>query len=167
MKILFLISSLGAGGAERVASTLCSAWAERHDEVTLISTYSASEGEAFYSLHPAVKLIQLSELILVKPNKGKNYWQRLRQLRKQIVENKPDLVISFLPNVNIAAILATSFTGVPCIISERSNPELQKLPWYWSLACRLMYRFADALTVQTQHVSVSYTHLTLPTICSV
>ena len=40
MKILLIVSSMHAGGAERVASTLVSAWAERGDEVTLLITYS-------------------------------------------------------------------------------------------------------------------------------
>jgi hypothetical protein len=40
LKILFLVSSLGPGGAERVATTLCNAWAARGDSVTLAPTSS-------------------------------------------------------------------------------------------------------------------------------
>lgn len=49
MKILMLVSSMHAGGAERVAATLVNAWAERGDDVTLTPTYS-SKGTCFYPL---------------------------------------------------------------------------------------------------------------------
>lgn len=49
MKIIFRVSSLGAGGAERVATTLCNAWAERGDRVTLVPTFSGG-GKPFYKV---------------------------------------------------------------------------------------------------------------------
>src|SRR5690606_38397729 len=46
MKILLLVSSMHAGGAERVAATLVNAWTDRGDTVTLVPTYS-SKGTCF------------------------------------------------------------------------------------------------------------------------
>ena len=55
MRILFLISSMHSGGAERVASTLANAWAARGDEVILMPTFSG-RGECFYPLSQEIRL---------------------------------------------------------------------------------------------------------------
>src|SRR5690606_14131714 len=60
MKILFLVSSLNTGGAERVATTLASAWTWRGDEVTLVSTFP-QRGTCFYPLDAGVKLVWLAD----------------------------------------------------------------------------------------------------------
>ena len=39
-RLLFLVSSMHGGGAERVAATLANAWSRRGDEVTLVCCYS-------------------------------------------------------------------------------------------------------------------------------
>src|SRR5690606_29546793 len=59
MKVLFFVSSLHAGGAERVASTLSSAWAQRGDAVTLVPTFTG-KGHQFYPLDPAVRVVWLA-----------------------------------------------------------------------------------------------------------
>ncbi len=58
MKILFFVSSMHAGGAERVAATLASAWAARGDQVILVPSYT-KKGKLFYRLDRGVKLIWL------------------------------------------------------------------------------------------------------------
>lgn len=154
MKILFLISSLGAGGAERVATTLANAWAARGDKVTLVPTFSGG-GEPFYKLNEFVELMYLAELVGVTHQGGKRYLRRLTALRCLVRERKPDVVISFLPNVNIAALAATAFSGVPCVICERSDPAELPIETKWKLACKLLYRKADCVVVQTESVARS------------
>ncbi|EWM45726.1 putative glycosyltransferase domain protein [Bordetella holmesii 70147] len=39
---MLAVSSMNAGGAERVAATLANAWAQRGDAVTLLPTYSGA-----------------------------------------------------------------------------------------------------------------------------
>lgn len=154
MKIVFLISSLGSGGAERVASTLCNAWVARGDRVTLVPTFSGG-GQPFYALDPRVEVRYLADEVgpVAWAGQGKRYLRRLLALRRLIRVHQPDLVLSFLPNVNIAALAATAFTGIPCIVSERSDPSMQPIGRIWSLACRFFYRFADAVAVQTEQVA--------------
>jgi GalNAc-alpha-(1->4)-GalNAc-alpha-(1->3)-diNAcBac-PP-undecaprenol alpha-1,4-N-acetyl-D-galactosaminyltransferase len=154
LRIVFLISSLGSGGAERVASTLSNAWVARGDQVTLVPTFSGG-GQPFYELDPRVEVRYLADEIggPVAGGSGKRYLSRLLALRRLIRARQPDLVLSFLPNVNIAALVATAFTGIPCIVSERSDPSMLPIGRVWSLACRLFYRFADAVTVQTEAVA--------------
>jgi GalNAc-alpha-(1->4)-GalNAc-alpha-(1->3)-diNAcBac-PP-undecaprenol alpha-1,4-N-acetyl-D-galactosaminyltransferase len=152
MKILFLISSLGAGGAERVATTLCNAWAARGDQVTLVPTFSGG-GEPFYTVSANVELAYLSDIVGSRSKSILNYVRRFFGLRKLIRQKKPDVVIAFLPNVNVAAILSTLFIRVPVICCERRDPSSQPTSRFWELACRVTYRFADRIVVQTQSVA--------------
>jgi glycosyltransferase involved in cell wall biosynthesis len=146
-----LVSSLAAGGAERVATTLCNAWASRGDRVWLVPTFSAG-GTSFYEIADGVEMVYLAN---AAGTKGAilGYVKRQYVLRKLIQSWSPDVIVSFLPNVNVAAILSTAFLRVPLIICERSDPTSHPLPWFWKLATKLLYRYADMLTVQTAAVA--------------
>lgn len=151
MKILFLTSSLSAGGAERVASTLCNAWSERGYCVLLVPTFSGG-GEPFYPLSPSVNLVYLAHVVKGSAKGGLGYLKRLLALRALIKRERPDVVISFLPNVNIFALLSSILIDVPILCCERSDPLAQPLPVFWRVACFLFYRFSTALVVQTESV---------------
>lgn len=151
MRIVLLTSSLGAGGAERVASTLCNTWVKRGDSVKLIPTYSGG-GRPFYDIDSNVELQYLSEVVGDRSKSLINYIRRYLALRRSLVQFNPDVVISFLPNVNVVAILATAFTNIPVIVSERRDPGSQPVSRFWEFACSAVYRFADAVVVQTVNV---------------
>lgn len=153
MKIVFLVSSLNSGGAERVATTLCNAWAARGDRVTLIPTYSGG-GVPFYELDSAVELIYLADEVGQKRKTLLGYLQRLITLRRLIKSRQPDVIVSFLPNVNVAAIVASAFLGIPLVVCERTDPSSYPCDKSWEFAAKAMYRYADMLTVQTDAVAV-------------
>ena len=147
MKILFLVSSMQGGGAERVAALLANAWAARGHDVTLMPTFSA-RGECAYPLSEAVQLDFLSDHC--EPTAGR--LSRLMMLRRFIRSFGPDVIVSFLPHVNVAAILAAMGTRAPVIACERTYPPLlaPPLPRSYRLLRRLTYPFAAALVAQTQ-----------------
>lgn len=151
MKILLLVSSMHAGGAERVAATLVNAWTDRGDTVTLVPTYS-SKGTCFYPVSDAVNLIWLADRVGTRSGGPLAAWKRLRALRALIREQRPDVVVSFLTNVNVAAILATKVLGkldVPLIVCERTNPVAElSTGRVWRTARRWLYPRADMVTVQ-------------------
>lgn len=151
MKILFLASSLSAGGAERVATTLCNAWSERGDSVILVPTFSGG-GAPFYPLSSAVNLVYLASVVKGSAKGLSGYLKRFLALRSIIKKEKPDVIVSFLPNVNIFAILSSFFNNIPVLCCERSDPLAQPLPLIWRVACFFFYRFSTALVVQTESV---------------
>jgi GalNAc-alpha-(1->4)-GalNAc-alpha-(1->3)-diNAcBac-PP-undecaprenol alpha-1,4-N-acetyl-D-galactosaminyltransferase len=151
MNIVFLVSSLDGGGAERVATNLCNAWAEQGHLVTLIATFSGG-GVSFYPLRTDVELIFLADLVNTRRKTLATYFHRLITLRRAILQREVGVVVSFLSNVNVAAIIATRFSGVEVVISERSDPFSRRIPWIWSFACALLYRFASVVVVQTETV---------------
>jgi GalNAc-alpha-(1->4)-GalNAc-alpha-(1->3)-diNAcBac-PP-undecaprenol alpha-1,4-N-acetyl-D-galactosaminyltransferase len=152
MRILLLVSSLGAGGAERVAVTLCTAWAARGDEVTLMPTFSG-RGECFYDLPSEIHLIYLADLVEERKRSLLRQLLRLLALRKYFSESQPDIIVSFLTNVNIAAIVASVGLNIPVVVSERTDPFIFPVSLLHKLARRLTYPYADALVVQTQAVA--------------
>src|SRR4051794_35761850 len=101
MMILFFVSSLHAGGAERVATTLASAWAQRGDTVILVPAYTG-KGSCFYPLHKDVKLIWLADRM---GSLGRKVFAPLAKwfaIRRLVRETRPDVIVSFLTNVNVS-----------------------------------------------------------------
>ncbi|SHH04989.1 glycosyltransferase family 4 protein [Pollutimonas bauzanensis] len=150
MKILFFVSSMHAGGAERVAATLASAWAARGDQVILVPSYT-KKGRLFYRLDRGVKLIWLADRMGWL---GKTRLASVRKwfaMRRLVKETRPDVIISFLTNVNVMVLLATRGLGVPTIVCERTNPAVstsagKTLAWLR----RHTYPWASLVTVQAQ-----------------
>jgi GalNAc-alpha-(1->4)-GalNAc-alpha-(1->3)-diNAcBac-PP-undecaprenol alpha-1,4-N-acetyl-D-galactosaminyltransferase len=155
MKVLLLVSSMGSGGAERVAATLANAWTTRGYQVTLMPTFSG-RGDCFYTLLPKVRLIYLADLIYNKSRNLFNQLVRLNKLRRFMADERPDVIVSFLSNVNVAAVIASAGLDLPIIICERVDPFVMPSSRLLKLACCLTYPYANALMVQTQSVANKY-----------
>ena len=146
MKILFLTSSMQGGGAERVASLLSNAWVAQGHKVTLMPTFSG-RGGCSYALHPSVEIDYLADHV----NGARGKLRRLWALRRLIRQTRPDVVVSFLTDVNVAALLAASGSGVPVVVSERTYP-----PLLWPQP-RLLVKILRRLTYRRAAVVVSQT----------
>jgi glycosyltransferase involved in cell wall biosynthesis len=151
MKILLAIGSLGAGGAERVATTLVNAWAERGNSVILVSTFSG-RGECFYPLAPSVKVIYLADRARTRSKHAVNFFERLLAFRDLIRQSRPDVVVSFLAHVNITTLAASLGLGIPVIACEHTNPLAAKRGHLLTLLARFFYPRASMLTVLTEGV---------------
>jgi GalNAc-alpha-(1->4)-GalNAc-alpha-(1->3)-diNAcBac-PP-undecaprenol alpha-1,4-N-acetyl-D-galactosaminyltransferase len=156
-RIVIVVGSFAAGGAERVAATMANAWVDRGHEVWLVSTYLGA-GALAYHLHPGVSVVLLSKGI---PDHGTTLWpatlRKIRALRRLLLTIGPDVGISFLTNVNVLTVLAHANSGIPLIISERTDPlHDSELPRVLRMARTLCYRFADALVVQSSAAAERY-----------
>ena len=157
MRIILLTSVLDIGGTERSVASLCNAWVRRGDDVTLILTFSG-RGNQFYPISEDVELIYLADIVGVKRINILTYAQRLYALRRLIAQRSADVVVSFLPNVNVTTILASSFLGIPLIICERSYPIDFSNMHLLHVLRKVTYRFADMLTVQTESIAERFRH---------
>lgn len=149
---------MSAGGAERVASTLANAWVSRGDKVTLMPTFSGG-GECFYQLFPDVRLVYLADLVSSRTRSFVNQIARLKALRRFTTTEGPDVIVSFLSNVNVAAVVASAGLGIPVVVCERTDPFICPTPPFLRFARRATYPLADALLVQTQAVASKYAAL--------
>lgn len=123
MHILFLVSSMHAGGAERVAATLSKGWVEQGHQVTLVPTYTG-KGKLFYELDARVRLEWLADRLGRARRTPLAPLAKLRALRRLVKETRPDVIVSFLTNVNVMTLMATWGLKTPVVVCERTNPAL-------------------------------------------
>jgi glycosyltransferase involved in cell wall biosynthesis len=162
MKIILCVSSMSTGGAERVAATLVNAWSAGGHDVALVPTFSG-RGECFYPLAAGTRLAFLADL--TGPLRGGPlcaYLQRLRALRRFLREQRPDVVVSFLPNVNIMALVASCGLGVHTIVCERTDPFEMPVGRSLHVLRAVLYPLASRLVVQTEAVARKFRALRRP-----
>ena len=133
MKLLFVITSLENGGAERVCASLANYFSKENEVEILYFS-----GEIFYEISPKVKLNKFS-----RNSRIPRLLAKLLAIRKRAKED--DCVISFMDSTNILSIIATAFLGRKLIISEHSAHDFVGLKW--RVLRRIFYPFASALTV--------------------
>src|SRR5690606_7202999 len=152
MRILLLVSSMNAGGAERVAASLVNAWVGEGHDVCLMPTFSRGTGQSFYPLDPGVRQVWVARHL-----SGPGMFRTLAKpliLRRLIQEEAPDVIVSFLTNVNVMVLAATKGLGIPVIVCERTNPAASKnISNVLARARRLLYPQADAVMLQTQQAA--------------
>ncbi|WP_138439353.1 glycosyltransferase family 4 protein [Marinobacter alexandrii] len=148
-KILFFVSSMQGGGAERVAALLCNHWIERGHEVMLVPTFSG-RGECAYQLDDRVSLVYLADKVDTTRKSPLSLLRRFLGMRTLVRDWGPDAVVSFLPNVNVAALLATRGLKVPVVVSERTYPPAMPMGPIWSRLRRWTYPLAATVVMQTQ-----------------
>jgi glycosyltransferase involved in cell wall biosynthesis len=150
MRVAFVLSGLGAGGAERVVSLISSAWASRGNEVSVIS-FDGPDERIFHNFDPQVRLVRLSI-----PAEGgilaasRSAMMRALALRRSLREHRPDLIVSFLTKVNALTLVAAAGSGRPVVVSERNNPTRQEIHPAWNLLLAWLYRRASAVVMQTE-----------------
>ncbi len=153
-KLLFVISSLGCGGAENNLVKLANALAKDGTyNVTILTTNV--EVEDFYEVSPFVDrhIINLSDKSATSLKAISNNLKRILKLRKSIKNCNPDLIVSYMDQTNILTVLATRFMKIPVIISERNNPNRDNLGKEWKLLRKLIYPRASALVAQNNDIA--------------
>jgi GalNAc-alpha-(1->4)-GalNAc-alpha-(1->3)-diNAcBac-PP-undecaprenol alpha-1,4-N-acetyl-D-galactosaminyltransferase len=151
MKLTLVISTLGAGGAERVLATLAGSWAEMGRQVTLVTTHDDGS-PPFFDLSPGVKHRPILRSDLPGGPLGANY-KRILALRAILAEENPDVIVSFLNYTNILVLLASLGRKTPVVISERLDPRVHRLPPVWAVLRRLLYPRASILVNQTEEAA--------------
>jgi GalNAc-alpha-(1->4)-GalNAc-alpha-(1->3)-diNAcBac-PP-undecaprenol alpha-1,4-N-acetyl-D-galactosaminyltransferase len=155
-RLVIVVGSMTAGGAERVAVTMANSWVEQGREVWLVSTYLGSRA-LNYSLDARVSLVFLADSTRQTRVPVPAMLRKIPALRRAILVIAPDVVVSFLSNVNVLAIAALLKTRIPLIVSERVDPAAEiELSRSLRLARALSYRYADALVVQTASAARRY-----------
>jgi len=157
VKIAFIISSLGSGGAERVLSLMANFWAHKNYSIIVITLDNSTP---FYLLEDGIKLEQLS---LLKNSVSlfsaiANNITRIKIIRKKLIEIDPDIVISFMTETNIISTIGCRIINKPIIIAERISYDFLKSR-VWVCLRKLVYRFSNALIVQTRYDKEKYHRL--------
>ena len=154
MKLLFIISSLSNGGAEKILTLLANHFSHNND----VYIITLSKNKPFYKLEKKVTLIQLN---LYQTSTSvyealTNNIKRVITLRKTIKSIQPDIIISFLTQTNIISIIATTFMNIPIIIAEHSIYNTENNNGFWRLLRKGIYPFANTLILLTKYDAENY-----------
>ena len=152
MRICLVISSLSAGGAERVLSLMASYWAGKGHDVTLMTL--DSKGSDFYVVDLRVKRVGLD---LMRASRHQlagafNNARRLWVLRQAIRRAEPDVVVSFMAETNVLVLLASRGLEPGVIVSERVDPSRHSIGTVWSWLRKQAYHQANCVVVQSEQV---------------
>ena len=80
---------------------------------------------------------------------------RYRRLRQLMLEQRPKRVLALLTKTNILCCAAVWDLPVHLVVSERNDPQRQRLDRLWSRLRRVYYRRADVVTANTDGVLVA------------
>lgn len=153
LRITIFVSSLGGGGAERVATRLAEWMADAGHQVQLLSLSDVQSD--FYTTPRNAERLGLG---LLADSRGalsavSGNIRRILAVRRSIKKHSSSVAISLGNKNNIIMLIALSFVRCRKIISERADPEIESIGLIWRLLRRLVYRFADLHVSQSNFVT--------------
>lgn len=148
-KIIFAIDTIGSGGAERVIVTLANYMASKKHTVIMVN---ADAGVPFY---PIDERVSLRKMKLNWNETGhaamiRRMIQKYKYLKKMFREEKPDVVLAFLYNMEIPAILAAIQTRTKIVVSVRNS--VQYYPKYVQCFRKIFYPHIQGVVFQSINV---------------
>lgn len=146
------------GGAGNVAQQIASYYSQIDGNMVSLMLLDI-EGKPKYDLSKVIIINRnLIPSHISNPfNSVFRYLSTLRNIRQQIHQTKPDVIVSFLNSISTDILLSSFFDkSVPIIVSERSNPFAEwnengicfNIKWKLSLlrADRIVYQFNDFIS---------------------
>lgn len=138
MKIGIIIGSLGLGGAERVSTRLAEWWVTQNVDVSFYTTMAIPKKEYIISS-------KIKRFSCYKESKTNT----IQELRKTIKEDKPDVVVIMDTPMCVFGVSALLGTGIPFVVSERSDPKNANVRKITKVISRFLMKFADGFVFQT------------------
>jgi glycosyltransferase involved in cell wall biosynthesis len=171
VRITFVISSLGGGGAERVAAVMANYWAEKGWKITILAVSSGRP--PVYDLHTDVVYHEMHALLPARSsawpqatltrliNDCSNAERAvliaelglIMALGHAIRVSAPDMIISFLDITNLRVLLATLESDLPVIVTEHSDPFHNRIGEGRESLRRRLYPKAKYVTVLTEEAA--------------
>ena len=153
-KIVMYIDVMYRGGAQRVMANLAAYFVQRGVEVTLVNDFVPQQDVLVYEVPKEVKRVYLRQQVEGNPL-VKNL-ERVKELRRILQTEQPDIALSFLGRPNLRMLLASK--GLPCktIVSVRNDPNREYgASKAKKLLARHMFKGADGCVFQT-HEAAEY-----------
>ena len=141
MKILLFVYKLSGGGGERVASILLNHLCEKHNVTAIVF----SDKALTYPLNPKIEIhkITIDGPGVLHP------LERIAKIRQIIKIQSPDLIISFMVELNKYVLLANLITRKKLILSEQTSIQA-KQSLSKKLTRHILYRFATKVIFVSQ-----------------
>lgn len=147
MKIDFIISSLGGGGAERVLALMVNSLAKNKKHK--ISVITLFDGKDNYQLDSAINKIKLKQTKYIPSHTFRSIINLSRHYKKK--SNRPDVIVSFITLTNLICIIVAKLFSIR-IIAQEHNSHLRFMKGRKAITNftkRYIYPMADTITVLT------------------
>ncbi len=153
-RLLFVIPTLGCGGAERISALLANAFARRGMVVQIVRLDRGAD-PVFVNLEPEIKVHALGLL---------SGWQTIFRLPGALLKLRrllrhSDCVISSVTGASVLSILSLVGSRVPAVIIDHSHPSYYTRRIIHRLARSLFYRRANRIVVLTEESGRALKHL--------
>lgn len=149
--LAMVVADLGAGGAQRVLIRAAEALMARGHRVAIV-TLAGAESD-FYRVPLGAARLSAGG-VGNSSNLAVGIWQNARRilaLRRALRETGAKTALSFVTQTNVLTILASRGLGIHVVVSERNDPQRQRLPRLWEMLRARIYRRAGAVTINSQH----------------
>ena len=145
-KIIFYTMTMKRGGTETTIANLANYFINGYD-ITIVTNIKC---DCEYKLNSNIKLINIDEVDKSNEKFIKKIVTKLSNFRtKKLKEifniEKPDLIISFLPEPIIRSLRLKKYFNMPIICSLRNHP---KYEYYYLLLKYYYYNKADKIIIQ-------------------
>lgn len=150
------------GGAERVIATLSNELA-RNNDVVIVSLIKNRKDQ--YPLSKTIKRISIDKRYYEDRTKiskkiAKLSLRRLISFREILEAEKPDVVVSFLPEPTLRLMLVKRYSkilrNIPVIVSIRNDPKKEYANSLIKNAVKNLYKNADAIVFQTEEARLFF-----------
>jgi len=146
MKLMFLITGLGVGGAERQVVDLTERLSSRGHQIVLV--YLTGEAKIL----PANSAVRVYGLAMRKSPSG--VIAALWRLRKIVVEYRPDVLHSHMVHANVTSRLLRLLVRIPLLVCTAHNT--YEGGWLRMLAYRMTDQLADITTNVSQEAVLAF-----------
>ncbi len=132
---------------------LANHWAEEQHHVTVVTLAETSTND--FPLSSNVHRVGMG---LTAESRGlvgafRSNRRRVAALRLLLQEQRPNVVVSFIEQANVLALLAARPLRIPVVISERTDPLRHRPGRVWEFLRRRVYHRCAALVVLTKDIA--------------
>lgn len=148
-KILFIISDLELGGAQRVLINVANHFSKTN-HVVILTLYNKKITNAKISSNIKIKNLKFR----INSNffsKIFDYIKLIKLIRKNIRKINPSKIFSFLSTTNIIVILSSFGFLYKLVISERNDLQKQKIPLIWKFLRLITYNLPFKVSANSKN----------------
>lgn len=150
MRILFNTMNLGKGGAERVINLLTNELIKEND--VQIITHINSNISYKFNENIIIKSLSNTRNTIIRKLERISI-MKLLKLKKMILDFKPDIIISFLPEPSFRILALKKYSkkikDIPIVVSVRNDPKKEYNNKIYNFIMKKLYPYANDLILQT------------------
>lgn len=149
-KILLYIDNLYLGGAQRVMANLADHFKKIGLEVAMVNDFNPQSDKKAYPIDGSIKRYYLG---FETNGKITKQIHRICELRKIILSEQPDVVLSFLGPTNLRLLISTIGLSAKKFVSVRNDPYREYGSGIKRKIARSLFRLADGCIFQTEQAA--------------